>query len=508
VLDERGEDWSRRRSNSSEYILAGLLRCTMCNRRMVGGAAHRRLYRYRYYTCLGRQQYGRRHGCDTPRLGADRAELQAKQLVRDMFRNKPVVRAAIAEALAGFKASLPQVGGQLEAVRSDIAKAEAVIRRYQLAFEDGSMPAADCGARLQELGVRLRDLRQREADLKETSAAERYFEITDELLDRAMREIELTFDEGTPAQQTALMRKLVHEIPTDGRRTWPKYRVPTEKVRIVGTFVDPDIRFSNRSRWVAEPFVLNSREPGYPRDQALAAIREFIDARGERPTAGSWTSAAMSASERTIRRRFGSFTEGTRQASLDNKMIQSKLDHFAGSSSGSRFDRGACRWADGWSPSASFVPRACGAGDVGTARARTAATASSATRSASMAAAAVTPAPVGVASLLVGGAGIANVMFVCVLERRSEIGLRRALDATRSHVRIQFLVESLSLSALGPGAVFGEIVRGPGTGTAEDSRTGADQRRGVHQPGKVSGQQRPHRLGVEPTGEFLAGDEW
>jgi len=37
---------------------------------------------------------------------------------------------------------------------------------------------------------------------------------------------------------TALMRKLLHEIPTDGRRAWPKYRVPTQKVRMVGTLVD------------------------------------------------------------------------------------------------------------------------------------------------------------------------------------------------------------------------------------------------------------------------------
>jgi len=55
----------------------------------------------------------------------------------------------------------------------------------------------------------------------------------------------------------------------------------------------------------------------------------------------------------------------------------------------------------------------------------------------------------GAVALLVGGVGIANVMVMSVVERRSEIGLRRALGATRNHIRQQFLIESLLLAALG-----------------------------------------------------------
>lgn len=52
-------------------------------------------------------------------------------------------------------------------------------------------------------------------------------------------------------------------------------------------------------------------------------------------------------------------------------------------------------------------------------------------------------------SLLVGGIGIANVMVISVLERRTEIGVRRAIGATRRHIRLQFLTEAATLSTLG-----------------------------------------------------------
>ena len=58
----------------------------------------------------------------------------------------------------------------------------------------------------------------------------------------------------------------------------------------------------------------------------------------------------------------------------------------------------------------------------------------------------------GAVALLVGAVGVANIMIISVLERRSEIGLRRALGATRGHIRIQFLAEAVLLALLG-GAV-------------------------------------------------------
>jgi putative ABC transport system permease protein len=62
----------------------------------------------------------------------------------------------------------------------------------------------------------------------------------------------------------------------------------------------------------------------------------------------------------------------------------------------------------------------------------------------------------GAVALLVGAIGVANIMIISVLERRQEIGLRRALGATRGQIRIQFLAEAVLLSLAG--GVIGVIV--------------------------------------------------
>jgi putative ABC transport system permease protein len=65
----------------------------------------------------------------------------------------------------------------------------------------------------------------------------------------------------------------------------------------------------------------------------------------------------------------------------------------------------------------------------------------------------------GAVVLLVGAIGVANIMIISVLERRQEIGLRRALGATRGQIRIQFLSEAILLSLIGGavGVIMGAI---------------------------------------------------
>jgi putative ABC transport system permease protein len=63
---------------------------------------------------------------------------------------------------------------------------------------------------------------------------------------------------------------------------------------------------------------------------------------------------------------------------------------------------------------------------------------------------------------VVGAVGVANVMVMAVIQRRTEIGLRRALGATRRQIAIQFTAEALILSALGgaAGILAGVLITG------------------------------------------------
>ena len=77
----------------------------------------------------------------------------------------------------------------------------------------------------------------------------------------------------------------------------------------------------------------------------------------------------------------------------------------------------------------------------------------------------------GVVALVVGAIGVANIMIVSVLERRSEIGLRRALGATKGQIRAQFLGESILLAVIG--GVIGVLAGAAATAVYASSKSWA-----------------------------------
>ena len=77
----------------------------------------------------------------------------------------------------------------------------------------------------------------------------------------------------------------------------------------------------------------------------------------------------------------------------------------------------------------------------------------------------------GLVALIVGAVGVANIMIISVLERHSEIGLRRALGATKGQIRMQFLAESILLALVG--GVVGVLVGAAATAVYATSKSWA-----------------------------------
>jgi site-specific DNA recombinase len=103
ILRERGENASLRRSNRSDYLLTGLLKCARCGKRYIGACAHGNGGRYPYYVCFSRQRYGKTT-CDADSLPADELEHAVLDQFVSILEQEPLVRQAIEQAFADLDA--------------------------------------------------------------------------------------------------------------------------------------------------------------------------------------------------------------------------------------------------------------------------------------------------------------------------------------------------------------------------------------------------------------------
>jgi Homing endonuclease associated repeat len=82
------------------------------------------------------------------------------------------------------------------------------------------------------------------------------------------------------------------------------------------TLVDPAIHNSNTVEFKGPCLAVPAADRRFPEDEVLDAVRRFTADYGIAPTAGAWTASGMIPSEKTIRRRFGSFRDAIRRAGL------------------------------------------------------------------------------------------------------------------------------------------------------------------------------------------------
>jgi site-specific DNA recombinase len=151
ILAARGEDYSKRAANGSDYLLTGLMRCPSCGKAMIGTRAHGRSRIYRYYTCFTRARYDSAR-CHASRLDADAVEQAAITALAGFYRDQHDLSGeAIAAAQASNAAAQDGRRAELATTEHDFARAGAAIDRYLTAFENGTLDPEDLAGRLAQL---------------------------------------------------------------------------------------------------------------------------------------------------------------------------------------------------------------------------------------------------------------------------------------------------------------------------------------------------------------------
>jgi site-specific DNA recombinase len=226
ILAARGEDYSRRAANGSDYLLTGLMRCPSCGKAMIGTRAHGRSRAYRYYTCFTRARYDTAR-CAASRLDADATEHAVLAALAGFYRDQhDLIADAITAAQASHAAGQDCYRAELAAADRELARTGAAIDRYLAAFENGALDPEDLASRLAQLKARSVQLRARRDELADQVAAvptrpppATLRQVADHIADIVAS--------GNRSQRKALIEVLIAQIKITGPdRIVPVFRIP------------------------------------------------------------------------------------------------------------------------------------------------------------------------------------------------------------------------------------------------------------------------------------------
>ncbi len=244
LLRERGEDMALRRSNPSDYLLTGLIRCGRCRRAYVGMSARGNGGLYHYYACSGRQELGRT-SCDGERIPRDKLEAAVLEQLATLYRDGALIRQAVHEAAAKEQAGRPTLKERQRVLAKEIRRSERALDRYYHAFESGDLDSGRLQTRVSALETRLDALREQDADLAQQLATEADTTPDSADLEAVADQLERTIADADPKQAKALLRLLIKDLCANGKsEILPTYRVVTPEVcalpsSVGGTGLEP-----------------------------------------------------------------------------------------------------------------------------------------------------------------------------------------------------------------------------------------------------------------------------
>jgi site-specific DNA recombinase len=244
LLRQRGEDASTRRSNTTEFLLSGLVVCAACGRRYVGTAAHGRNARYRYYTCFARNRHGKQ-GCRADVLRADLLDEAVLESLLATYADSEVVGAAIERWHSRAAEQGPDPASQVRRLVAEISGNESAVQRYYIAFENGRLPDTRFASRVDALERRLNELR---TQLEEVRDSAKSVEVpTTKTVRDAEEAVRDAMLNRTPGQRKALLKELIVEVRVESRDSIiPTFRLPTASVRVTESMVGRSLYNANR----------------------------------------------------------------------------------------------------------------------------------------------------------------------------------------------------------------------------------------------------------------------
>ncbi|HEV3321489.1 MAG TPA: recombinase family protein [Solirubrobacteraceae bacterium] len=227
ILTKRGEDRSQRRTNASDYLLTGRVRCGRCGQAYIGTAAHGRNGRYTYYTCFTRMRYGTKH-CANDRLPAERLEQAVTRRLWKVLEDGDLINSAIEQTYARLTERTDEQTSEHAAVQRKLTETRAAMDRYFRAFENATMPEDTCAPRLAALSEQAKALEGRAAELAaaadDTEHPER---VTPADLDALRRELRAALEHSTPARTKTVLQAMIDTIRVDARdHIEPTFRIP------------------------------------------------------------------------------------------------------------------------------------------------------------------------------------------------------------------------------------------------------------------------------------------
>ena len=217
VLKERAEELNGRLwHNGDERLLSGIIKCVKCRGHMVGVSTRKNGRKIPYYICSKRWKT---HDCDQDYVRADLLEAAIVQDVKGMFRDEQFMARIWAEANKRLDAEKPDVEKEIEKVDGQMDRARKAIDRYFRAFETGTLKAATCGEKVEELKARLADLEAERAQLESRRKSLDLPTMDRKMLARLVDEFEQVMAEGTNPQKKHLLQRVVKKVLIHDRRT-------------------------------------------------------------------------------------------------------------------------------------------------------------------------------------------------------------------------------------------------------------------------------------------------